>query len=168
MSDLVSKVKLSVRRKPISTGVVGDDPTEYKFVIGSSLTSTGVINSGLNREESVRYLPEIIGISADSNDWNLRVKEYWSNINEKVPADGTTADEFQGKVLEFTVQFENEQDYKAFENAGTFEEKGLLAEKGRVIEGVPSYVLFKYCLKYSRVANIPADMNKSKKIFFYL
>lgn len=42
---------------------------------------------GLNNEEEKKYLPDILGISPNHQDWNSTVLEFWNNFNLIVPAD---------------------------------------------------------------------------------
>lgn len=42
---------------------------------------------GLTPEEEIKYLPEILGISSEHQDFITRVKEYWYDFGISVPAD---------------------------------------------------------------------------------
>lgn len=46
------------------------------------------INRGLTREEELIYLPSIIGVKADSNDWEAKVKLFWYDFTIVVPTSG--------------------------------------------------------------------------------
>lgn len=162
-----SSLKLSVRRKPNMKGLPGDDTTEHRYKIGSSIRHKAPL-SGLDPEEEKIYLPSIIGTNDKDNMWNAKVQEYWNNISENVPADGTTTDPFPGRVIEFTIEFNSKEDADAFKSAVSFEEKAKIAKKGLCISGISDYILFRYCLEYGRVANTAKDVNKSPKIRFYL
>ena len=165
----ISKVKISIRRKQ-GKGLPGDDVTLHNLKIGSALKgSGGGILRGLNFEEEKKYLPEIINISPTDNEWRKMTQDYWNNISVVIPADGTTIDKLQGKVLDFTVSFKNKQEKDNFEEALKFETKAqIISEHGEVIEGIANYVLFRYALVYSKVANSVEDIDKSAKILFYL
>ena len=164
-----STLELSIRRKVLSAGLPGDDPINQNPKIGSSLRGKSPL-SGLDFEEEKKYLPEIIGISPVDTNWRKEVKEYWSNISERVPHD----DESQhrhllGRYLKFDVIFKNEKDKRAFETATTFELKSEITKRGDVDPAdTADYVLFRYCLVYNRVANDVKDLHKSPNIDFYL
>lgn len=162
----LSKVSLSVRRKEIK-GLPGDDVTLHNLKIGSSLSGKGPLR-GLSFLEEVKYLPEIINISPTDNEWRSATKDYWSNISSVVPADGIGTSELHGLPLIFTISFPDAITKEAFEHAESFERKAEIAEKGTVVEGVEDYVLWRYCLVYSKVANKFTDVGKSPKILFYL
>jgi len=161
-----SKVELSIRRKDIQ-GLPGDDPTLHNMKVGSSLKGNGPLR-GLEYEEEIEYLPDIIGISPNDNEWRRAAKAYWNNISVSIPADGTTIGKLQGKVLNFTIAFKTESNKKDFETVLTFDEKVRFAKKGLVLEGVEDYILWRYCLVYGKVANSYKDIRKSPKILFYL
>jgi hypothetical protein len=166
--NLYSILELSIRRKNTPTGLPGDDPTTQNPKIGSALRDRAPL-SGLSFEEEMEYLPEIIG--TDSKDVNFRkeVKEYWSNISEKVPHDIEATDlNMPGRKLKFTVLFKTEEDKKAFESAVGFEAKAEITKRGKIVEGIADYILFRYCLVYRRVANDEKEQHKSAFIDFYL
>lgn len=161
-----SIVELSIRRKD-EKGLPGDDVTLHNRKVGSSLNGNGPLR-GLEYEEEVKYLPEIIGVSPNDNEWRKMVSDYWNNISVPIPADGVTANKLQGKVLRFVVGFKSEADKDAFEKVLSLEEKGEASKKGEVLEGLHDYILFRYCLVYGKVANRYEDVGKSPKILFYL
>lgn len=173
-----SKVKLSIRRIE-GTSLPGEDSTLGNVKVGASLKGTSPLR-GLTYEEEIRYLPQIVGYSPKDQDWRKVTKEYWNNISVPIPADGTTADELQGRVLEFVVGFSSEGLKKQFDGALEFEHKVAVIEKAEklgiekgkpmvdILVGVNDYVLFRYCLVYGRVANTVKDIRKSPKIRFYL
>ena len=158
---------LSIRVKP-TFYFQGSDPSTHNVKIGSSLKGSNPLK-GLSFEEEIKYLPEIINISPDDVEWRRAVRDYWNNISVKIPTDeaSETADNLV-KKLSFTILFKNEKLFNLYNEAKDFQEKSKVAEQGEIIEGVPDYVLFKYCLVYNRVANKASDMNKSNNIWFYL
>lgn len=163
----ISDFKISIRRAPYFM-LTGDDASFHNIKIGASIKGKSVLR-GLEFDEEAKYLPDIIGVSPKDQNWSRATKDYWSDISVSVPADGTTSDKLQGKIIEFKVKFKNKSDKDEFENLLDFEEKAkIISEKGEVIDGIDDYVLFRYCLVYSRVANRYADVGKSPKIRFYL
>lgn len=176
MSELkhFSTVELSIRRKNM-VGLPGDDPTLHNLKIGSALKAkSNTPLRGLEYEEEVKYLPEIIGYAPSDTEWRKMTSEYWNNISVPIPADGLTPEKLQGKILTFKVGFVNESDKKAFDSVFDFEEKANILKKlnsdnkCEVVTGVNDYILFRYCLVYKKVANKIEDVNKSPRIQFYL
>lgn len=167
-TKLESKLELSVRRKHQNSGLPGDDAVLQNPKIGSSFRGKAPL-SGLTIDEEKKYLPEIIGISPIDVNWRKEVRDYWNNISERVAHDkeGTNS-RLPGRVISFTVRFKKLKDKEMFDGFSKFEDKARFAERGEIVEGVADYVLFKYCLVYSAVANSKEDVNKSAKILFYL
>ena len=159
--------ELSIRRKGVQ-GLPGDDASLHNRKVGAAMTAGGAPLSGLSFNEEKLYLADIIGISPQDHAFRQACKDYWSNISTAIPADGTTVEKLQGKILKFTIEFKSKSDRDAYEKVLGFEAKAEASLKGEVIDGVANYVLFRYCLKYSRVANRVEDIGKSAKIFFYL
>lgn len=161
-----SIVELSIRRKEIK-GLPGDDSTLHNLKVGASLKGNGPLK-GLTYDEEIKYLPEILGVSPSDNEWRKTTRDYWYNISVPIPADGITADKLQGKPLRFTLQFKTAKDKDDFDKVLSFEEKAEASKKAEVIDGVGDYILWRYCLVYSKVANRYEDVRKSPKILFYL
>lgn len=167
-SDFKHRVTLevSIRRKEVK-GLPGDDSSLHNQKVGSSLKGNGPLR-GLEYEEEVKYLPEIIGVSPNDNEWRKMVQDYWNNISVPIPADGVTTNKLQGKVLRFTIGFTTKEAKEEFEKLISLEEKAEASKKGEVLEGLHDYILFRYCLVYGKVANRFEDIGKSAKILFYL
>lgn len=109
--------------------------------------------SGLTDAEERKFLPNIIGMNPKDNMWQAAVREYWNNLRVGVPADG----------LPLQVGFDFETEALAA-SCTTEQEK---ASKGTPIN-ISDYVLYRYCLEWGRVANIPEDKDKSNNIFFFI
>jgi hypothetical protein len=165
-TEYISKVELSVRRKEIK-GLPGDDSTLHNLKIGSSLVGRSPLR-GLDPEEEIKYLPEIIGISPSDQEWRKAAQEYWNNISVKVPADGLSTSKLQGLPLVFTLLFKDKTTKDAFDAAVLFEDKARISKQATVLDGLDDYILWRYCLVYSKVANRYEDVRKSPKILFYL
>jgi len=161
-----STLEVSIRRKHLK-GLPGDDNTLHNLNVGSSLKGSGPLR-GLDYDEEILYLPEIIGISPTDNEWRKSTIEYWNNIRVPIPADGVGTNVLQGKVLKFTVAFKTAEEKDNFDKVLSFEEKAIISKRGEVIDGVADYILWRYCLVYSKVANRFEDVDKSPKILFYL
>lgn len=167
--------ELSIRRKDESSGLPGDDPQLHNWKIGSSLRGNAPL-SGLTLKEEEKYLPDILGISNKDVSFRLEKRAYWNNISEPVPHDDEgEINKFPGKYLAIDLIFTSKAFYEQFIAAEDFDAKADVlreAENAGKLDVAPNstadYVLFRYCLVYSRVANNKKDMHKSAKIWFYL
>lgn len=125
------------------------DEGDSKSKIGSSMKNRTSLR-GLTAEEEKLYLPEIIGSNPNNPNWAKDTEEYWRSISVDVPNTAT------GLKLEIGWQYNTEKDRDERRK-----------ENGRPIN-VSDYVLYRYCLVYSRVANSADDIYKSPKIMFYI
>jgi hypothetical protein len=175
--------KVTIKLKVTSTNYarLGDNATmdfiHNKHKIGSSFEPGGTTPlRGLTFEEERKFLPNIIGVSADSDKFTAACDNYWKNISTEVPAE-------TGVELEIGMRYPDQA-------AADAAEKETVAEKVKVLEarvsnrfyvekfdvrtkvGTPinltDYILYRYCLRYSRVAQTPDDIFKSPKIMFYI
>jgi len=151
--------------------------------IGSSFKH-GAVARGLTFEEEKAYLPQLIGTNLDSKEWEAKTLEYWADINADVPPPNI---EGKGGGLELEVGFEYPDEESA--RAGEKERKEewskhyQLVVKENVKEyqmkfdvrfklGKPinlrDYIIYRYCLIYSKVANFPELVTSSPNIEFYM
>ena len=130
-----------------------------KNKIGASLHGQDV-KRGLNSDEERRFLPNIIGVSPDSENWDKAVRSYWDNISKLVPpSDGEGGGGLKLEIGRVYTKLEDEE----FDSICSDES----LKKGFPIN-VPDFVLWRYCLVYNRVANSIDDIHKSPKIDFYI
>lgn len=127
----------------------GRDRTEVNYKIGS-FAENGDVGRGLTFEEEKLYLPEILGISPESPNWDTRTKEYWASISVRVPWP-------EGIELEVGKNFKEDKDAN-----------GKLVDKVGVPINLSDYILYKFCLKHRNVGNEKEVINKSTKIHFYI
>lgn len=97
--------------------------------------------NALSRDEEQRLMPQLIGVQPTHQEWDKKLDEYWHNIGVIVP--------FAGLELEIGLTYESEND------------------PGTPIN-LSQYVIYRYCLVYSHVANDQASVGKSPKIRFYI
>lgn len=143
-----SKIVKVLRKnlKPIlpEIGVVGESARDYLLAIGSSFAgpNSGVLlgRTIFTAEEERMYMPGVVGVQPSHQEWDNILNEYWKNLYVKVPYDGLS--------LEVGFTYYSETDKKPI--------------------SLDNFVLYKYCLKYSQVANSIDDINMSNKIRFYL
>jgi hypothetical protein len=149
--------------------------------IGSGVSAVAKITTGINAEMLRMVMPEIVKSNPDSRDqnWDKLVSNYWDSLSVMI--------ETNGKVLEtgfvFNMTDVNRKNYIKELSFKTDKEladyvMGFKGDKPNVPEeerfryGHPinpeHYLLWRYCLNYSRVANSVNDINKSPKIAFYL
>jgi len=134
-----------IRRKELKL-LPGDDGSEVKVKIGSSWRNNSVLRA-FDAKAEAEYLPIIIGSDPAKQDWAKATEEYWKNISVEVP-------ENPGLSLEIGFKYQTEEDAKA-------NKKGIPISYA-------NYVLYRYCLVYSRVANSIEEINNSPKIKFYI
>lgn len=176
-------LKCAIRRRPNMTAIPGQDPNERQYFIGASLdTRTRTNLKGVSGDLEALLMPEIIGRSVTDPTFRVGIDEYWSGISKLVPSDELhQKDHEKGVKIEVAITFIGKARKEAYEKQGSIEEKvefisRMLTEKlqdGRAKatineESKADFLLLCYCLRYSRVANNFADVDKSPKIFFYL
>lgn len=144
------KETIFVRRRP-NTSLFGANSNliEKNFSITASSKNKGILR-GLTSEEEKKYLPQIIGISANHNEWEKSTIEYWANISVPVP-DG------EGLKLDISMEYNSEEEAK----------RDTKKISGRPLN-LTDYIVWRYCLVYSRVANKFEDVEASPRIKFYL
>lgn len=175
----VIETVLSIRKRP-TFFLPGDDPKRGKVKIGSALAPNSKFPlRGLSFEEEKIFLPELTGISPRDTAWRNTTETYWSDISVPIPDDGEgVVNGFSGKILRFTFEIAGDRNIEKY-NKASLEDKAKLLEKwvfpnsngdvvATLLEGTEDYVLFRYCLVYSKVANNVNMINKSAKILFYL
>ena len=184
MSRKINSRKVFIRLKKdptalarLGTGV--EETTIYnKKYIGSSFEAgTSRLLTGLTLEEEEKFLPPILGVSVKDNKWASSVKTYYANLRRLVPP---TA---EGLQLEVGMIYDNSADYdKALveEQSESLRLKKALEKGQKVFEsfktrtkvGTPidtlDYIIWRYCLKYNKVANTEDDAFSSPNIEFYL
>lgn len=154
----VSK-RIFLRRIPTTAKLPGQNLDEAILKIGSGFKGSSVLR-GLNFKEEQRFLPDIIGLSKDSPNWEHATRNYWAGISKPVPAK-------DGLELEVGLRYNSYEDYEKDLN-GERDENGTLINVAGTPINIAEYILWRYCLVYSRVANIPEDIGKSPKIEFFL
>lgn len=99
----------------------------------------------LNEEEMRICMPQLLGVKPEHQSWDDLHQKYWRNFSVPIP--------FEGRELVLDIEYYKKpnDDTIYWRPINTFD-----------------YVLYKYCLRYSAVANNYEDLNKSPKIRFYL
>jgi len=64
---------------------------EARKKIGSIFVSRSPLR-GLTREQERKYLPQVIGTSAEHPDFEKEVRKFWADFNIDVPSDGVVLD----------------------------------------------------------------------------
>ena len=162
------------RKKTESLPTTGEFLDESVAKIGSSLKGNSPLR-GLNFEEEKKYLPQIIGISNNSPDWEKATKDYWDNISKNVPTSDKEGN--GGLKLEIGLRYDTIEDYekdqKSIKTWGELEigngKQKIAIEnpKGTPIN-IADYILWRFCLVHSKVANSLEEVGKSPKIEFYI
>jgi len=153
-------------------------------VIGSSLISSRTLTS--NNKEMEAYMPQLIGIAPNNEDFVSRVKAYFNNFSVVI-------DEL-GKTLDISFRYNHKRDYyKVIAEENKINDKYESASKRTVDEikealkekindlnllesskwqyGSPlnleDYLLYRHCLLYRDIAKDMALINSDPNIRFY-
>ncbi len=149
-----------LRRIPLPGRLPGQNLDEAKQKVGSGWKGSAILR-GLTFKEETMYLRDIIGLSPESPNWEIQTKAYWANISKDVPPK-------DGVALEVGLRYFSQEDYDYDQKEALRDGNGTPYEiKGRPIN-MADYIMWRYCLLYSRVANTPEDIGKSPKIEFFL
>jgi hypothetical protein len=156
-----------------------------KHLISSSIDGTNKLMA--NIAEMNAYMPAVIGISSNHTEFYTRCRNYFDAISVEIPD--------SDKVLNCTFIYYHKSDYNAYEKqlSAIFDaftkapkhntESRDIAFKIRdtaIIkleseqykygypENIPDYVLYRYCLHYSKVVNDVSLVNSSGNIIGYI
>jgi hypothetical protein len=134
------------KKKPVlpELGVVGETARDHQLRIGASFAGpqSGVLLGRviLTAEEERKYMPAIVGVQPTHQEWDKVLNEYWANLQVNIPYDG----------LQLEIGY------------------NLISETEKEPLNVMDWILYKYCLRYSGVANTIGDVGSSTNIRFYL
>lgn len=152
-------------------------------------TGTNAVAKMLACDEEMKFLlPNILGISPGSSntDWTLAVSNYWHNLNIDVPMEGYRMntslivdinDPLRKSYIEtlLTKELKVSKDAKDDAKVTAIEEyleKDTTPEEVKyrysIPEDVSSYLVWRFCLVYGKVANVPDVMGNTTKIEFFL
>lgn len=154
-------------------------------VIGSSYKSSTILTS--NKDEMEAYMPPLIGVSPNNEDFVTRVKAYFNNFSVVV-------DEL-GKTLDISFRYNHYRDfldiqakenkinaeYEAANKQGVGKLKEALEQKITDLNALEStkyrygnpinindYILYRHCLLYSGIAKDVALINSDPSVRFYI
>ncbi len=148
ITNILMSHEVEIRRKPIATAYFKknvESIDEGSWKIGASIRHNSYLK-GLTFEEEAKLLPGIIQVKPESEHWEAAVKNYWNNISVKVPE--------AGLKLEVGLKYKNKDDANRKENG--------------IPINVNDYILYRYCLEYSHVANTIDLVGASPNIRFYI
>lgn len=157
---------------------------EQVSYIGSSVTSSRTLAA--NKDEIAAYFPNLVGVSANNENFFTRVKQYLNNIMVKVDKNGKTfdisfryntkRDYFHFKEEEESINAEYDavprNDVVALRRALDLKINRLNAlESEKHKYGFPvkieDYLMYRHCLIYKDVAKDPAFVNIDTNVRFY-
>lgn len=157
---------------------------EQVSYIGSSVTSSRTLAG--NKDEIAAYFPNLIGVSANNENFFTRVKQYLNNIMVKVDKNGKTFDiSFRYNTKRDYLHFKEEEDKinAEFEavprNDISVLRRALQLRINRLntLEGekhkygmpinIEDYLMYRHCLIYNDVAKDPAFINVDTNVRFY-
>lgn len=155
--------------------------TDY---IGSSITSSRVLCA--NKGEIEAYMPNIIGLAPNNENFVTRVKQYFNNIQIPVNELNKTFDiGFHYNTTKEYYDFKRRED-KINDEYDSVDRKNLTAlrealkdkinklnnlESEKYLHGYPNnvedYLMYRHCLLYNDIAKDIAFINSDKNIRFY-
>jgi hypothetical protein len=158
---------------------------EGKVKIGSAINSVNRMKSNL--EEINFYMPLLLGLNRNDPKYSEQVDLWFNNISKIVPESGLTLEVgfiYNNAAHKSTIDSLEEQIYKKFNGAKKSNVRDrdeaikvrdaaiIDLEKTKYLYGRPinvaDYLLWRYCLVYTDVANDIALINKSGGIRFYI
>lgn len=187
MKNISRKVKILWRLNTTFYGLANKKYlVEEPRRIGSA---DSAVNAMLAADDEMKVLlPGIIGVSANSPVWEEKIQNYWHSLSVDVPHNGkeletgfsydfTTTDKLKAENIK---ELNNKLNTNSQSKTNAIKDDNSLAKY--VEENIPEeekykygkpintehYLLWRYCLNYSHVANEYKDVDKSKKIRFYL
>ena len=157
---------------------------EQVSYIGSSVTSSRTLAG--NKDEIAAYFPNLIGVSANNENFFTRVKQYLNNIMVKVDKNGKTFNiSFRYNTKKDYLHFKEEEEkinaeYEAAPRNDTIALRRALQLKINRLNtlesekhkyGIPvnveDYLMYRHCLLYNDVAKDPAFVNIDSNVRFY-
>lgn len=157
---------------------------EQVTYIGSSVTSSRTLAA--NKDEIAAYFPNLVGVSANNENFFTRVKQYLNNIMVKVDKNGKTFDiSFRYNTKRDYLRFKAEEDainseYDATPRNDIIALRRALDLKINRLNALESekhkygfpvkiedYLMYRHCLIYKDVAKDPAFVNIDANVRFY-
>lgn len=188
MEDLVVSKKVTIFRKEESSAYYKRNAKfmpEGKIKIGSAINSVNRMKT--NMDEIDVYMPHLLGVNRNDPKYNEKVDLWFNNISAVVPETGLTLEVgfiYRDSNSKRTIEDIEDDIYKKFNAAKKSNPKERDAaidlrdneiinlERSKYKYGTPinmgDYLLWRYCLVYSDVANDIALINKSGGIRFYI
>jgi len=100
----MSSHKVIILKKVNKTKVPQDIYAGSNRKVGATLANSGEINTGLTLAERDKWLPPLVGIAANGQDFYAKVKDFYANMTIPVPKEleiGFDKDENPINVLEY-------------------------------------------------------------------
>jgi len=179
MKEISRKVTLLKKNKNNSfqmANVKVIDANGNPEIIGTTVSAVAAMTS--NDEEMKMVLPEIMGISPTSPDWQKEVKNYWNSICVYVTGSGKSLE------IGFNYDFHDETRTKYITLTGAKDEDGLIQYCETKLAKDPTfykmmyryatplnkedYLLYRYCMGYRDVANHHNNVDTHQHIRLYI
>jgi hypothetical protein len=180
---MLSNIKLQHDNPDTVSGTVsGLDESTRK--IGSTI---GAVNKMIiNGDEMKVLMPTILGKDPKSisSGWDDVVKDYWDSLRVEIEEEGMELEvgfiydfndrEKREEITRLALEFKSIVDDKSLMKVlkDSKDGKQIIPENKKYLYAtpinIPNYLLWRYCLNYSLVANKIEDVDKSPRIAFYL
>jgi hypothetical protein len=135
--------KFSILPKDAAAKFIRDEVTKK---IGCTWKAgTRDIIRGLTREEEIFYLPRLLGVRLESEQWNDKVLQHWANFTIDVPNDEVG--------LELEAGF-----------------REITTSTGKTVEPInlEDYMRFNFCREHSSVATEPDQIDNTFMYTYYM
>lgn len=117
----------------------------------------------LNEEEQKQLMPYLINTVPEDVKFREKVLDYFTNISQPV---------FQHEPLKLEVGFEYESEDDYAKEKAEFDKNGYLTSSSKILGKRPiniaDYVLYRFALRSSKVANDKEYAYSSRNIWFYI
>lgn len=84
-------MQVQIRRREEISHLPTKVINESKIFLGSHFDGRQPLR-GLSKEDEAKYLPDMIGVSANHPDFSAKAREYWANMGFLVPSTGVVLD----------------------------------------------------------------------------
>lgn len=134
------KKTVFIRRKNPNTKIPEYIHKESTKKLSSVWIGNGVLR-GLTSAEEMLYLPKVLGVSVNSQDWESELKTFWADFSHDIPS---------GNGLEVTVEYRQD---------------GTPVPE---VDNLQKYILLQTAMKHPKVAPNEEALRGARRKIFYI
>jgi len=79
------KKEVIIKRRNYNKRINPEVMYDTKASIGATLTKSGIVNTGLTKEEEKKIMPRLIGVEYNDLQFNQKLKDFFSSLTIKIP-----------------------------------------------------------------------------------